>query len=87
MAEKQENKSGTSLDNPLGGPKDPENKWTFKVRCAITFAHYVYVQARTQDEAVEMAERHCKEGYKKDDCFWESEASHIHTQYEPEEAE
>jgi len=81
------NKSGRSFDKPLGGPKDPDNKWTFKVRCAITYAHYLFVQARTQDEAVEMAERHCREGYEENCDFWENEASHIHTQYEPEEAD
>ena len=32
-----------------------------------------------------MAEKHCREGYDKDDCFWESEASHIHANYEAEE--
>lgn len=85
MARMKANKSGTSLDNPINGPRDPDNQWTFKVRCAITYAHYLYVQARTQDEAVAMAERHCKEGYKKDCDYWEQEASHIHTQYEPEE--
>lgn len=83
---KRVNSSGMSLDNPINGPKDPDNKWTFKVRCAITYAHYLFVQARTQDEAVMIAERHCKAGYAKDENFWEGEASHIHTQYEPEEA-
>ena len=84
------NKSGCSLDKPIG-KKHPQNKWTYKVRCAVTYAHYLYVSALTQDEAVAMAEQHCRREYKKmaeqDLNYWEDAATHIYTQFEPEEAE
>ena len=39
--EKRVNWSGMSLDNTINGPKDTKDtdKWTFKVRCAITYVH------------------------------------------------
>ena len=85
MAFKGRNRKGDTEDKPLGGPVDKDNKWTFKVRCSSEFAHFLYVQAPTEDEAIRMAERHCRKGYSNDDSFWESEASHIHSKFEAEE--
>lgn len=63
--------------------KDEE---TYKVRVAITLAHYVLVTAKNHDEAERKVCRYvneldAKEGFD----GWYSEASHINTTFEVEE--
>jgi len=75
--------------------KKDEDLQVFKVRCAITMAHYRFVEAHDQDEAERMVEEyirnyrvHCaEEGHAiVQDFDWEGEASHFHVTYEVEEA-
>ena len=71
--------------------KKDEGLQTFKVRCAITMAHYRYVEAHDQIEAEKIVDDYirniCK--YQPHYCYpefdWDSEASHYHVTYEVEE--
>jgi hypothetical protein len=61
---------------------------TFKVRCALTYAFYMFVEAHDRDEAEYIAELHCRKHDKEDDIpFWESESSYQHSCFEAEEAD
>ncbi len=56
----------------------------YKVRCAATYACYLFVRdVKDQDQAEEEARKFtsAESGFD-----WESEASHMHTTYEVEEA-
>lgn len=59
---------------------------TFKVRCALEHAFYLFVEAHDSDEAELIAEQYCERGDREEDCFWESEASYLHSTFEAEEA-
>lgn len=61
---------------------------TFKVRCSLETAFYAFVEAHDADEAEIVAENWCRESdAKRDDgLFWPSEASHMHSKFEAEEA-
>lgn len=61
---------------------------TFKVRCSLEAAFYAFVEAHDADEAEIVAENWCRESdAKRDDgLFWPSEASHMHSKFEAEEA-
>ena len=62
-----------------------KERQTFKVRCALTNAFYMFVEAHDSDEAELIAERFCEEKSEKDDRFWDSEASYKHSTFEAEE--
>lgn len=64
-----------------------KDRKTYKVRCAHTYAFYMFVEAHDRDEAEYMAELHCRKHDKEEDLFWESEASYAHSCFEAEEAE
>lgn len=59
---------------------------TYKVRCSLENAFYMFVEAHSSDEAELVAETHCEKHDREDDCFWESEASYKHVTFEAEEA-
>ena len=61
---------------------------TFKVRCSLETAFYAFVEAHDADEAELIAENWCRESdAKRDDgLFWDSEATHKHSEFEAEEA-
>lgn len=61
---------------------------TFKVRCSLETAFYAFVEAHDADEAERVAENWCRESdAKRDDgLFWPSEASHMYSTFEAEEA-
>lgn len=61
-------------------PKDEKKERSpYKVRCAVTFACYAFVEAKSPAEA----ERLARKWFRKQDA--EAEASHIHDTYEVEE--
>jgi len=62
---------------------------TYKVRVAVTLAHYVLVTAENHDDAEEKVNKYIHELSEKDGGLdgWWSEASHINTSFEVEEAE
>lgn len=68
--------------------KAAEGEEIYKVRAAITLAHYLFVHANSPDEAERKADEYIRDiemnhgGYD-----WCGEASHMHTSYEVEEAE
>lgn len=59
---------------------------TFKVRCSLESAFYLFVEAHDSAEAELVAEDYCREHDSKEDCFWDSEASYKHSTFEAEEA-
>lgn len=61
---------------------------TFKVRCSLETAFYTFVEAHDADEAEIVAANWCRESDEKrdDGLFWQSEASHMHSKFEAEEA-
>ena len=79
--------------------KKDEELTTYKVRCAITMAHYRFVEAHDQDEAERIVDDYIRNyrlrkhetadgGFCMNEEFdWDSEASHYHVTYEVEEAE
>lgn len=58
---------------------------TFKVRCSLENAFYMFVEAHNSDEAELLAENYCREKDRQEDCFWDSEASYKHSKFEAEE--
>lgn len=61
---------------------------TYKVRAAITLAHYLFVKAASPDEAERKAEEYIRDKDRHHGEYdWYGEASHMHTTYEVEEAE
>ena len=58
---------------------------TFKVRCSLENAFYIFVEAHDSGEAEIVAENYCCEKDRTEDCFWESEASYKHSKFEAEE--
>lgn len=58
---------------------------TFKVRCSQELAFYLFVDAHNSAEAEIVAEDHCRELGRQEDCFWESEATYRHSTFEAEE--
>lgn len=62
---------------------------TYKVRVAITLAHYLFVRdAASPDDAERKAMEYIKDIEKKNGEYdWYGEASHMHTTFEVEEAE
>ena len=60
---------------------------TFKVRCALTYAFYAFVEAHDADEAELVAENWCRESdaRRDDGLFWDSEATYKHSTFEAEE--
>lgn len=78
-------KVGTTDIRKKRKPRDEE---TYKVRVAITLAHYVLVTAKDQDDAEREVNRYVKEldakgGFEE----WYNEASHFNTTFEVEEAD
>lgn len=69
--------------------KKDEKLTTYKVRCAITMAHYRFVEAHDQDEAERFVEKYIVHFPSEhgEDFDWYGEASHYHVTYEVEEAE
>lgn len=61
---------------------------TFKVRCSLETAFYAIVEAHDADEAELVAENWCRKSdeEREDGLFWPSEASHMHSKFEAEEA-
>lgn len=61
---------------------------TFKVRCSLETAFYVLVEAHDTQEAEIVAENWCRKSDEErdDGLFWPSEASHMHSKFEAEEA-
>lgn len=72
----------------IRGKRKSKGEETYKVRVAITLAHYVLVDAKNHDDA-EKKVREYVEKLDKDEGFdgWYREASHINTSVEVEEAE
>lgn len=65
-----------------------QERQTYKVRCALTYAFYMFVEAHSRDEAEYIAEQYCRKEDRKADCnFWEQESSYQHSCFEAEEAE
>lgn len=60
--------------------KSKGEKTTYKVRCAVTFASYWFVEATSAGEAERIARRNFRK------CDPEAEAAHINDSYEVEEA-
>ena len=61
----------------------------YKVRAAITYAHYLLVTASSPSEAERLAMEHCnasRNAIVTEPYDWEGEATHINTTYEVEEA-
>lgn len=70
---------------PVKATNDEE---TYKVRAAITLAHYLFVQAESPDEAERKADEYIRDIEKNHGGYdWYGEASHMHTTFEVEEAE
>lgn len=63
-----------------------KERQTFKVRCALTNAFYMFVEAHDSDEAELIAEQFCEKKDREEDGFWDSEASYKHSTFEAEEA-
>lgn len=72
----------------IRGKRKSKGEETYKVRVAITLAHYVLVDAKNHDDA-EKKVREYVEKLDKDEGLdgWYREASHINTSVEVEEAE
>ena len=67
--------------------RKPEEE-TYKVRVAITLAHYVLVTARDHDEAEQKVCEYVRELDEKEGFDgWYGEASHFNTSFEVEEAQ
>lgn len=62
------------------------DRQTYKVRCSLENAFYMFVEAHSNDEAELIAERVCEKRDREEDCFWDSEASYKHSKFEAEEA-
>ena len=61
---------------------------TYKVRAAITLAHYLFVTAASPDEAEREVDKYIRDIEKNHGGYdWYGEASHMHTSFEVEEAE
>lgn len=72
----------------IRGKRKPKDEETYKVRVAVTLAHYVLVTAKDQDEAERLVDEYVhrlsdEEGL---DGWW-SEVSHVNTAFEVEEAD
>ena len=57
---------------------------TYKVRVALTHAHYILVDAKTENEAYKMASKYVKDVDNDEFCL--EQATHINTTIEVEEA-
>lgn len=62
------------------------DRQTYKVRCSLENAFYMFVEAHSSDEAETIAEQVCEKRDREEDCFWDSEASYKHSTFEAEEA-
>lgn len=81
---------------PIGTKKRPAvkseernegaDRQTYKVRCSLENAFYLFVEAHSSDEAEMIAEQFCEKHDREEDCFWDSEASYKHSKFEAEEA-
>ena len=81
---------------PIGTKKRPAvkseerdegmDRQTYKVRCSLENAFYLFVEAHSSDEAEVIAEQFCEKHDREEDCFWDSEASYKHSKFEAEEA-
>jgi len=72
---------------PAPKHKNPD-RWTYKVRAALTCAHYIFVDAASPDEAERKVRAHIKDIEKHHGGYdWFGEASHMHSTFEVEEAE
>lgn len=61
---------------------------TYKVRAAITLAHYLFIEASSPDDAERKADEYIRDIEKNHGGYdWYGEASHMHVNYEVEEAE
>lgn len=60
---------------------------TFKVRCSLETAFYMFVEAHGADEAEYVAENWCREIDREtaDGLFWDSRATYKHLKFEAEE--
>lgn len=68
--------------------KAAKDEQTYKVRAAITMAHYLFVQANSPDEAERKTDEYIRDIERNHGGYdWYGEASHMHTSYEVEEAE
>lgn len=73
---------------PDKAAKSDKGEETYKVRAAITLAHYLFVQANSPDEAERKADEYIRDIEKNHGGYdWYGEASHMHTTFEVEEAE
>lgn len=70
-------------------PRRSGDEWRYKVRAAITLAHYLFVyDAASPDEAEQKARSYIMDIEKNHGGYdWYGEASHMHTTFEVEEAE
>ena len=59
---------------------------TYKVRCSLENAFYLFIEAHSSDEAETIAAQYCEKHDREEDCFWDSEASYKHSTFEAEEA-
>ena len=60
----------------------------YKVRAAITLSHYLFVEAKSPDEAERKVDEHIRDIEKNHGGYdWYGEASHMHVTYEVEEAD
>ena len=72
----------------LPKPKFSREGQTYKVRAALTCAHYIFVEAKSPNEAERKVRKHIMDIEKHHGGYdWYGEASHMHTSYEVEEAE
>jgi hypothetical protein len=68
--------------------KAAKGEETYKVRAAITLAHYLFVKASSPDEAECKVDEYIRHKDRDHGGYdWYGEASHMHTSYEVEEAE
>lgn len=72
---------------PKPKSRNPDRE-TYKVRAALTCAHYLFVEAGSPDEAERKVRAHIMDIEKNHGGYdWYGEASHMHTTFEVEEAE
>lgn len=66
-----------------------EDEQLYKVRVAVTLAHYVLVTAESHDEAERKADDYVRKLTDSEGGFdrWWAEASHINTSFEVEESD
>lgn len=68
--------------------KNNPDRCTYKVRASLTCAHYLFVEAKSPDEAERKVRKHIMDIEKHHGGYdWYGEASHMHTTFEVEEAE